>query len=89
MAPGSSAADIGNDTPLHKACERNSTLKVVKLLVEHGASLAAVNNNGETPLDVAINYDKKRIAAYLRTEERGDRLPCPLTSLPPTPSHHQ
>ena len=59
------ATDIGNDTPLHKACERNSTLKVVELLVEHGASLTAVNNNGETPLDVAIKNDKKSIAAYL------------------------
>jgi ankyrin repeat protein len=58
--------DIGNDTPLHKACERNSTLKVVELLVEHGASLTAVNNNGETPLDMAIKNDKKSIAAYLR-----------------------
>jgi ankyrin repeat protein len=59
-------SDIGNDTPLHKACERNSTLKVVELLVERGASLSAVNNNGETALDVAIKNDKKSIAAYLR-----------------------
>jgi ankyrin repeat protein len=58
--------DCGNDTPLHKACERNSTLRVVELLVEHGASLTATNNNGQTPLDMAIQNDKKSIAAYLR-----------------------
>ena len=57
--------DDGNDTPLHKACERNSTLRVVELLVARGASLTAANNNGETALDVAIRNDKKAIAAYL------------------------
>jgi Ankyrin repeats (3 copies)/Ankyrin repeat len=58
--------DVGNNTPLHKACERNSTLKVVELLVERGASLTAVNKNGETALDMAISNDKTSIAAYLR-----------------------
>jgi ankyrin repeat protein len=58
--------DDGNNTPLHKACERNSTLTVVTLLVERGASLTATNNNGETALDLAIKNDKKSIAAFLR-----------------------
>jgi Ankyrin repeats (3 copies) len=58
--------DRGNNTPLHKACERNSTLKVVELLVKRGASLTAKNKNGETALDMAIKNDKKSIAAYLR-----------------------
>ena len=58
--------DGGNNTPLHKACERNSTLKVVELLVNRGASLTAKNKNGETALDMAIKNDKKTIAAYLR-----------------------
>jgi ankyrin repeat protein len=58
--------DDGSNTPLHKACERNSTLSVVKLLLERGARLTAVNNNCETPLDVAIKNDKKSIVAYLR-----------------------
>jgi ankyrin repeat protein len=60
------ARDQGNNTPLHKACERNSTLTIVKLLLERGASLTAVNNNGETALDVATNYEKKSIAAFLK-----------------------
>jgi ankyrin repeat protein len=60
------AKDCGNDTPLHKACERNSALKVVELLVDRGASLTAKNKNGETPLDMAIKNDKESIAAYLR-----------------------
>jgi len=58
--------DCGNDTPLHKACQRNSTLKVVELLVKRGASLTAKNKNGETALDMAIKNDKTSIAAYLR-----------------------
>jgi len=58
--------DQGDNTPLHKACERNSTLTVVKLLLEHGASLTATNSNGETPFDVATKNDKKSIAAYLK-----------------------
>ena len=59
------ARDQGNNTPLHKACERNSTLAIVKLLLERGASLTATNNNGENALDLAIKNDKKSIAAYL------------------------
>ena len=59
--------DQANNSPLHKACERNSTLTVVKLLLERGASLTAVNDNGETALDVAVKNDKKRIADYLRS----------------------
>jgi ankyrin repeat protein len=59
--------DLAHNTPLHKACRRNSTVAVVKLLVEHGASLTATNNNGETPLDMAIQNDKKSIVAYLRS----------------------
>jgi hypothetical protein len=58
--------DCGNNTPLHKACERNSTLKVVELLVSRGASLTAKNNNGETALDMAIKNDKKNLVDYLR-----------------------
>jgi hypothetical protein len=60
------AKDSGNNTPLHKACERNSTLKVVELLVKRGASLTARNKNGETPLDMAIRNEKKIITAHLR-----------------------
>ncbi len=69
--------DQGNDTPLHKACERNSTLVVVKLLLERGASLTAVNHNGETALDVATRYGKKAIADYLRLAgaQPGVRVP--------------
>jgi ankyrin repeat protein len=58
--------DDGNNTPLHKACERNSTLTVVTLLVERGASLTAVNKNGETALDMAVRNDKRGIASFLR-----------------------
>ena len=69
--------DQGNNTPLHKACERNSTLTIVKLLLEHGASLTARNNNGETALDVAIKNDKKSIVAYLTRLEATSRAVSP------------
>jgi hypothetical protein len=62
--------DDGNNTPLHKACERNSTLKVVELLVQRGASLTALNYNGETPLEMAVKCDKKPIVEYLRGVRR-------------------
>ena len=62
----SNVRDHGNNTPLHKACERNSTLTVVTLLLERGANLTATNNNGETPLDLAIKNDKKSIVTYLK-----------------------
>jgi ankyrin repeat protein len=61
--------DEGNNTPLHKACERNSTTRVVEFLVERGASVSAANNNGETALDVAVQNEKKEIVAYLRRVE--------------------
>jgi hypothetical protein len=73
------ARDCGNDTPLHKACERNSTLKVVELLVERGASLTAKNKNGETPLDMAIKNDKTSIAAYLRRMKGKRGVVVPIT----------
>jgi cytohesin len=57
--------DEGNNTPLHSACERNSTLAVVKLLLERGASLTATNSNGQTALDVAQKNDKQSIVVYL------------------------
>jgi ankyrin repeat protein len=68
------ARDQGNNTPLQKACERNSTLSVVKLLLERGASRTATNNDGETALDLAIKNDKKKIAAYLK----GIKVPSAL-----------
>jgi ankyrin repeat protein len=70
------ARDHGNNTPLHKACERNSTLTVVKLLLERGASLTATNKNGQTPLDVAIKNDKTSIVAYLRRRETKPAASC-------------
>lgn len=72
--------DSGDNTPLHKACERNSTLKVVELLVKHGASLTARNKNRETALDMAIKNDKTSIVNYLKSvgakPVRVDRKPA-------------
>ena len=62
--------DEGNNTPSHKACERNSTVRVVELLVNRGASLTGSNNNGEDTLSTwPSRMISKRIAAYLRGVE--------------------
>ena len=44
-----------NDYPLHKLIRMNGDIKCVKLLLEDGAMIDAVNNRGETPLIVACN----------------------------------
>jgi hypothetical protein len=46
-----SRADDGGFTPLRQASE-NGALEVVRLLLEHGADVEAVNGDGETALQV-------------------------------------
>jgi len=53
-----SAPDNDSWTPLHFAAQANS-LGVVKLLIENGANIEALEINGNTPLWVAtMNFDK-------------------------------
>ncbi len=52
------APDNDNWTPLHFAAQANS-LGVVKLLIENGANIDALEINGNTPLWVAtMNFDE-------------------------------
>jgi ankyrin repeat protein len=44
-----------NDTLLHHAIRRYD-VKMVKILIEHGADIDAKDGQGNTPLDVAIKY---------------------------------
>ncbi|MEO8256653.1 MAG: ankyrin repeat domain-containing protein [Acidobacteriota bacterium] len=46
------AANASRDTALHAAAGKGADA-VIRFLVEHGASLAAENNQGQTPLDLA------------------------------------
>ena len=41
--------DLFGQTPLHRACVK-SNLKTVKILIQHGANVNAVTNNGDTPI---------------------------------------
>lgn len=50
-----SVAGKEGNTPLHKAASVGRTL-MAKLLLNRGGSLDAVNNHGQTPIDVVANY---------------------------------
>ena len=46
--------NASKDTALHTACEGGYNLSA-RLLIEHGASLTAINKRGEYPIDTAFN----------------------------------
>jgi ankyrin repeat protein len=58
-------------TALHRAC-RNGHLEVVKLLVEHGASIEATDNNGMTPFLEAAGGENLNLIRYM--EEKGSDI---------------
>ena len=59
------AVDKNNDGPLNRAIESNS-LDIVKLLLTNGAQLdAPPNQNGMTPLDVAVVHGDEAIVVEL------------------------
>ena len=47
------AANNGRDTALHAAAAKGAD-GIIRFLVDHGAALEAKNNQGQTPLDVAM-----------------------------------
>jgi ankyrin repeat protein len=56
------------DAPLHWAV-RSRHLKLVRVLVEHGAELNARDGQGYTPLDVAVKYAKEKdIIEFLKSK---------------------
>ena len=67
-------------TPLHWAAARGNSIDIVKLLIERGASLKAVDDNGRTPQDLAEGnrqfYDLLRetanTRAYQLAQKRGE-----------------
>ena len=61
------ATDLNNDTALHLA-SKEGHLEVVKILVEKGkASVNKLNNNQESPLDLARKNDRTDVINYLST----------------------
>jgi ankyrin repeat protein len=47
-------------TPLHTAAKRNSGIKVIKRLLAAGASVQAVDHQGQTPVDVARHKGREK-----------------------------
>jgi ankyrin repeat protein len=60
----------GGRTAAHLAAERNTGPKTLALLVESGADLAARDDDGHTPLDIAKLNGKVRLAAWIRRRLR-------------------
>ena len=60
----------GKDTLLHRTV-RNSSIKDIKLLISAGANVNAKNDNGATPLDIAVGWsrlsDNAEIIEYLES----------------------
>ena len=54
-------------TPLHLAAERNNNTTIVKLLLDHGANINAIDILGNKPIDYAQNNNKTKIVQFLST----------------------
>jgi hypothetical protein len=55
----------GGWTAAHFAAQRNTGPKTLQLLVENGAELNAQDDEGQTPLDIAKQNRKHRVAAWI------------------------
>jgi hypothetical protein len=62
-----SVADIFGWTALHFAALQDHAA-VVLLLIQHGADVSSMNNDGDTPEDVATCFLHLHVAAMLRAE---------------------
>ena len=60
----------GGRTAAHLAAERNTGPKTLALLVESGADLAARDEDGNTPLDIARLSGKARLAEWIKRRVR-------------------
>jgi len=58
-------ARLGGQTAAHIAAERNTGPRTLALLVENGADLAARDEDGHTPLDIAKLNGKARLVEWI------------------------
>ena len=78
--------DANGNTPLHLACVGESKA-VVQLLVDHGASITAVNSRGEAPVHTAAQHKSVEIMELFLG--RGDHTVIKLKDHRGcTPLHH-
>ena len=61
------AKDNGSDTPLDYAASRGH-IEAATLLIERGAEINPINDNNETPLDIAHEYSETAMIAFLKTK---------------------
>lgn len=69
ISPRDTFSDSYHDTPLHLAC-RSGSLKLVKAIVKQYSMKMDVNDNGETPLDVAKNNNHQEIINFLTNVDK-------------------
>ena len=62
----------GGRTAAHLAAERNTGAKTLALLVESGADLAARDDDGHSPLDIAKLNGKVRLAEWIKRRLRAN-----------------
>ncbi|MFD9403469.1 ankyrin repeat domain-containing protein [Streptomyces sp. NPDC060011] len=63
------AVDVESDGPLQQGTAM--TVHLVELLLEHGADPACAGPDGQTPLNIALDYGHERAAALLRQHIAG------------------
>ncbi len=63
------SSDDQKTTPLHLVCEKGN-LEISKILIEKGASLEAINANGERPLHIAAKNLYSDLTAYLVADKK-------------------
>ena len=68
-------ATIKGNTPLHVAASYNAP-DVAKLLIDRGAAVNATNEDGETPLDRALEEGLSEMQALLRESGGTCRKQC-------------
>jgi uncharacterized protein len=56
----------GEESCLHRAAKSRDNGAIITALAEHGADLNALDDEGRTPLDRAIEYGRKSNAELLR-----------------------
>ncbi len=65
------AAGVGTQEPLEEAGEESEALEAVKLMLDHGADINTVNNNGDTAMHGAA-YNISPLVAKLLAERGAD-----------------
>jgi ankyrin repeat protein len=72
-----SVADSNGDTLLHIAAQKGH-MPVVVFLLKHGAKINALNKQGKTPRDIAIDYKQQEIVYLLSNNSRNIVFGCTL-----------